>query len=454
MNIHFPKSAAPAAPQVKPAPPPPPPPPPPVQAAPKVSRSGKTEFLSKAQVASQDQALRTIGVPTSTPQGAATTLRNERLGDGNSNCLERAMALAQPGASVVFLTDSRDGVGHAVVRNPDGSIVDPNDPKRTFPDLLAYQSSHPQYGQPLSVPREKLATVLGTPPGPGRDALIQSLGLGPVANRLVADAPDAEALISRMLELRTQNGLLPLSESELADIRRLNGNELRMYEFAVGQLGQVAAGTLSPADYMFSIMDEAARIAGDDTGLFRHLVTFSFASEPPGPFSGENLAGRHGHRAGSSLEETLYALCGTLQNADEGFNSSVIDSNFPHASTVTHHFSAFIELAQGLAGGNGVQHAHGSLGDANTNLGDVRNGNFGGMVGDAMRWNKMTPSDLATLVRWAYSATPDAPAPWGTPSTDAQGNVVPFGEDASHFELEKWVALYNEAHPGEPIAKR
>lgn len=193
MNISFPKPAAPAAPQVKPAPPPPPPPPP-VQTAPKARPAGGTGFIPQAQVATRDQALRTIGLPTSTPQGAATTLRNERLGDGNSNCLERAMALARPGDSIVFLSDSRDGVGHAVVRNPDGSIVDPNDPKRTYPDLLAYQSSHPHYGQPLSVPREQLATVLGTPPGPGREALIQSLGLGPVANRLVAETYDMATL--------------------------------------------------------------------------------------------------------------------------------------------------------------------------------------------------------------------------------------------------------------------
>lgn len=69
----------------------------------------------------------------------------------------------------------------------------PRWPPRTRP-WLAYQSSHPHYGQPLSVPREKLATVLGTPPGPGRDALIQSLGLGPVANRLVADTYDMATL--------------------------------------------------------------------------------------------------------------------------------------------------------------------------------------------------------------------------------------------------------------------
>ncbi|RKG88401.1 hypothetical protein D7V88_14280, partial [Corallococcus terminator] len=165
-----------------------------VQTAPQARPWVETGFMSRAQVAGRDQAMRTIGLPPSTPQGAATTLRDERLGDGNSNCLERAMALARPGDSVVFLTDSRDGVGHAVVRRKDGSLVDPNEPKRTYPDLLAYQSSHPHYSQPLSVPREKLAAVLGTPVGPGRDALIQTLGLASVANRLVADTYDMRTL--------------------------------------------------------------------------------------------------------------------------------------------------------------------------------------------------------------------------------------------------------------------
>ena len=270
----------------------------------------------------------------------------------------------------------------------------------------------------------------------------------------ITATPDVEALISRLSDVRAQHGLEPISEAQLADIRKLSGNDLLMYEFSVGKLEQLAAGTITSADYMFSVLDEAARIAGDDTRLFRHLVTFAFASEPSGPFSGQNLAGRHGHVAGSSLEETHYDLCGKLMNADQGFNPAVLDTLYTKTSNVSHHFSAFVEIAQGLGGPWGIELAHGSLGDAGTNPGDVRNGNFGGMVGFAVRWNEMSPTDLVSLIRWAYSATPDAPAPWGTPATNADGASVPFGDDGSHFKLETWVALYNEAHPGAPITER
>lgn len=285
----------------------------------------------------------------------------------------------------------------------------------------------------------------------GGDMPVLSPPVGPVRQQQLPPAtPDVEALIGQMSELRAQNGLEALTEAELTDIRRLNTNELRMYEFTLGQLGQVAAGTLSPADYMFSVMDEAARLAGDDTRLFRHLVTFAFASQPPTVIE-ENLAGRHGHLAGSTIEETLYGLCGKLQNADQGFNPAVLDTLNPKTSTVTHHFSAFIELAQGALSAWGVDNAHHSLGDAGTNPGDVRNGNFGAMVGYAVRWGKMSPEDLSALVRWAYSASPEAPAPWGSPATDAQGSAVPFGDSNSHFELKDWTRLYNEAHPDAPI---
>lgn len=264
--------------------------------------------------------------------------------------------------------------------------------------------------------------------------------------------PDVEVLIEQMSELRARNNVPPLTEPELADLRRLGANELRLYEFALGELEKVAAGTLDPAGYMFSVMDEAARIAGDDTSQFRHLVTFAFASKP-GNWE-QNLAGRHGHTAGSTIEETLMKLSRDRAAASEGFSPSVTDNLDPHGSTVTHHFGAYIELAQGIFGGAGIQLAHDANGDTGVNPGDVRNGNFGAMVGFAMRWNNMSPTDLASLVRWAYSGDSETSQPWGMPATDAAGNPVPFGDDASHFELAKWVELYNQAHPDAPISMR
>ena len=103
-------SSAPAPKQVQ-APPPPPPP------SPALNTS-----TSSFQPASTSRP------PVSLSPAPATTLRNERLGDGQTNCLERANQLARPGDTVVLLADRRDASGHAVVQHRDGSVTDPNLP--------------------------------------------------------------------------------------------------------------------------------------------------------------------------------------------------------------------------------------------------------------------------------------------------------------------------------------
>jgi hypothetical protein len=132
-------------------------------------------------------------VPASPAQGqpsltVPSTLRTERLGDGRANCLEKAVGLAGPGDSILLLNDSRDGVGHALVRRPDGSVVDPNHPHVRYETLGQWQAMNPQYTQPVAVPASQARQVLSLPPGEQRDALIQRLGLSGVADRPVADA--------------------------------------------------------------------------------------------------------------------------------------------------------------------------------------------------------------------------------------------------------------------------
>ncbi|RKH94383.1 SH3 domain-containing protein [Corallococcus sp. AB038B] len=117
----------------------------------------------------------------------ASNLHTERLGDGSANCLEKAMGLARPGDSIVLMRDASDGVGHALVRKPDGSVVDPNHPTVRYETLGQWQATHPRYSQPVPVPAGKMQQVLSTPPGPQREALIQKLGLSGVADRQVAD---------------------------------------------------------------------------------------------------------------------------------------------------------------------------------------------------------------------------------------------------------------------------
>jgi hypothetical protein len=130
-------------------------------------------------------APQTQGQPSLT---AASTLRTEQLGDGRSNCLEKAVGLARPGDSIILMSDSKDGVGHALVRRPDGSVVDPNHPTVRYETLGQWQAMNPRYTQPVAVPASQVKQVLSTPPGEQRDALLGRLGLSGVANRQVADS--------------------------------------------------------------------------------------------------------------------------------------------------------------------------------------------------------------------------------------------------------------------------
>jgi hypothetical protein len=117
----------------------------------------------------------------------ASSLRTEVLGDGLANCLENAVKLARPGDQVVLLSDRRDGVGHAVVERPDGTVVDPNRPKEPYANLDTYLKEQERYHSPARVSDVMAERILKTPPGPRRDAMFSLAGLDKVASRLVAD---------------------------------------------------------------------------------------------------------------------------------------------------------------------------------------------------------------------------------------------------------------------------
>ncbi|MFP2913656.1 hypothetical protein ACLESD_53470, partial [Pyxidicoccus sp. 3LFB2] len=130
---------------------------------------------------------------TTTPRGrAASSLANEVLNDGSSNCLERAYESARPGDQVLLYADVDDPVGHAVVQRPDGSVVDPNEPGKVYASRAEWEAAHADYHQPVSIPQSHLRQVFAQPPGPGRDAVIQKLGLSAMASRQVADGVTPE----------------------------------------------------------------------------------------------------------------------------------------------------------------------------------------------------------------------------------------------------------------------
>lgn len=172
----------------KPKPPPPPPPP-----RPAPERNARN--VSAFEPARRPKLDLTGGTPP-----PASTLRNEVVGDGRANCLEKASRAARPGDQVLLYQDSKDPVGHAIVQRPDGSVVDPNEPARVYKNRAEWESSHTDYRNPVSVKQEDLSRVLNTPPGPARDALIGELGLSAIANRLVADSTVRDTAIRDLVE--------------------------------------------------------------------------------------------------------------------------------------------------------------------------------------------------------------------------------------------------------------
>jgi hypothetical protein len=119
---------------------------------------------------------------------AASTLRTEVRGDGDPNCLEKAVNIARPGDSVVLFNDRQDAVGHAVVQKADGSVIDPNRPGAPYASLAQYQQTNTRYENPVTVTDLQAEKILKTPPGEDRNQLITSLGLDAVAGTVVADA--------------------------------------------------------------------------------------------------------------------------------------------------------------------------------------------------------------------------------------------------------------------------
>jgi peptidoglycan hydrolase-like protein with peptidoglycan-binding domain len=171
--------------------------------------------------------------PTAPPP---TSLRTERLGDGNANCLERAVTLAKPGDQVVLFQDRRDNSGHAVVQRPDGSVVDPNRPSVTYPTMGAWQASHPSYVNPVAVPQETVKHVLSLPPGPQRDSAIQASGLGKVADRMLADGPDLSGLVGLQKGSRDAEGVEQL-QRRLIEIGAVTPDERKAMEGNFGNFG-------------------------------------------------------------------------------------------------------------------------------------------------------------------------------------------------------------------------
>lgn len=166
-------------------------------------------------------------------QPPASTLRTERLGDGQANCLERAHALARPGDTVLLCQGTRDASGHALVVHRDGSVTDPNLPGVRYPDLGSLRAQHPQYQPGARIPQAALASVLSVPPGPARDARISALGLGSVASVVVADTEDRRRPDGRTLAIGVNLRVAPgTGQEKVLDTPMPSGASVEVLDYS------------------------------------------------------------------------------------------------------------------------------------------------------------------------------------------------------------------------------
>ncbi|MBL8918766.1 MAG: hypothetical protein JNJ54_07915 [Myxococcaceae bacterium] len=187
----------------------------------------------------------------------ASSLRTEVLGDGLANCLENAVKLAKPGDQVVLLADRRDGVGHAVVERPDGSIIDPNRPKEPYANLDAYLKEQDRYHSPARVSDVMAERILKTPPGPRRDAMISLAGLDKVASRFVADPAHITAQY-------TQQARQAATDAQAAWDRTIanGGSELEAAR-AAAQVLEDAASSKNDPEFRKHVARAAVDLADD-----------------------------------------------------------------------------------------------------------------------------------------------------------------------------------------------
>jgi hypothetical protein len=158
----------------KPKPPPPPP---------AVKRDGFDAAPKKSPVAATPTP---VGSSGST--GIASSLATEVIGDGKKNCLENAFRMAGPKDRIVLCQDNIDGVGHALIQHPNGTVTDPSDPNTSYTSTQDWvdKQEKDRFTVVGDVSRSDLAQVFATAPGPSRDQVLRQLGLDKIGSVQVA----------------------------------------------------------------------------------------------------------------------------------------------------------------------------------------------------------------------------------------------------------------------------
>lgn len=249
-------------------------------------------------------------------------------------------------------------------------------------------------------------------------------------------------------------GQVTLSTEQREAIGKLGPDERQMMVAALDEIDALRAGKINAAQYQANVLDHAARIAGNDGEKFVDLAGMIFSPGSMGAvFDGvRRVSGEDPHSAGGAVEEAhMLAVAGQggPSSLKAGFNPNVLDNEDP-GSTITHHYGAFLQVGGNRTAALGKMLA-GVWDSADSNPGDVRNGRFAAMLGDAVASGHISPADGARLHRWAFVAHDGPQPPWGK-SIDAKGSPEQ-STSMEDFQLKDWVSAFNKAHPEAPIKR-
>lgn len=244
-----------------------------------------------------------------------------------------------------------------------------------------------------------------------------------------------------------------LTDAQKLDYINLTPDMKEMFKNTLNELEKLASGKIEPSQYMTNTMNDAVRLAEangrspyswnylkpSQAALFRDYVGMVF-SERPGGFWREiarDIAGSPHSSIGSALE-TAYQRLTEKPTAGDSFNPNILDNNV--TNSVTHHFRELFVI--GFNSGKFIGDlATTQRDDARLNPGDVRNGFFASMLGNALQQGKITPREAAQLTEWAYTKHGGTAPPWGT--TNQRTKWL----GSSEYDIDKWMDAYKKRKP-------
>lgn len=241
-----------------------------------------------------------------------------------------------------------------------------------------------------------------------------------------------------------------LTDAQKLDYINLSPDMKEMFKNTVTELDKLASGKVQPSEYMINTMKDAARIAEangrapdswnyfkpSQAELFRDYVGMAFSDRPRGFWreAARNLAGSKHSSIGSALETTYQRLT-EKPTAGDSFNPNILDNDV--TNSVTHHFRELLVI--GFNSGKYVgDTATTQRDDARINPGDVRNGFFASMLGNALQRGKISPREAADLTEWAYTKHGGTAPPWG--NTHQRTKWL----GSSEYDIDKWMDAYKK----------